>query len=62
VFGTTTRGTLAADTRTGGAWYGWATVGASPSGLREVPAIVSDGAGQTEAFAATSWRQAGGGF
>jgi hypothetical protein len=54
VFCTTTRGTLAADTRTGGAWHGWATVGASPSGLRGAPAIVSDGAGQTEAFAATT--------
>jgi Domain of unknown function (DUF1906) len=54
VFCVTTAGTAAVDHRRGGSWRGWHAVGASPTGLAADPAVVADGAGQTEVFAATT--------
>jgi Domain of unknown function (DUF1906) len=54
VFCITTQGTLAIDKRYRHAWSGWRLLGASPAGLRGIPAAVSDGSGQTEVFAAAA--------
>ncbi len=54
VFCVTTAGTAAVDSWRGGSWRGWHPVGLSPTGLTANPAVVSDGAGQTEIFATTT--------
>ncbi len=54
VFCVTTSGTMAVDHWRGGSWRRWHPVGSSPAGLAATPAVVSDGAGQTEIFVSTT--------
>ena len=53
VFCVTTAGTVAVNHWSGSAWSGWITLAGSPANLRGVPAVVVDGSGQIELFAAT---------
>ncbi len=53
VFCVTAAGTAAVNHRSGRAWSGWRTLAGSPANLRGAPAVVRDGSGQIELFAAT---------
>lgn len=53
VFCVTTAGTAAVNRWSGSAWSGWITLAGSPANLRGAPAVVLDGSGQIELFAAT---------
>jgi Domain of unknown function (DUF1906) len=53
VYCITPTGDAAVNHWTGKAWSGWVTLAGGPGGLRGVPAVVTDGSGQTELFAAT---------
>ncbi|MEP7024681.1 MAG: hypothetical protein ABJB47_12965, partial [Actinomycetota bacterium] len=54
VFCRTKSGTAAVSRWNGHVWTAWRPVGASPAGLAATPAVVADGAGQTELFATTT--------
>jgi len=54
VFCITAGRTAAADRWNGSTWSGWITLPDSPASLSGVPAVVVDGAGQVEFFAATT--------
>ncbi len=53
VYCITAAGTAAANHWNGSAWSGWITLAGSPASLRGVPAVVLNGSGQAELFAAT---------